>query len=65
MDTLTPILTSLQAFYSRGQKKGRLFACIILALILPVLNGKGSNVYRKLIHLLHIDVSETRFYGKT
>lgn len=62
MDTLTPLLTSLQAFYSRGQKKGRLFTCIILAFILPVLNGKGSNVYRKLLHLLHVVVSETRFY---
>ena len=62
MDTLQPLLNHLQAFFKRSGKKGQLFSAVILAMIIPMGDGKGSQIYRKLVQILAYTLSKTRFY---
>ena len=62
MDTLQPLLKSLQGFFSRSEAKGGLLSKIILAMILPIGNAKGSSLYKKLLIVLGYSITKTRFY---
>ena len=62
MDTLHPLLVSLQEIFKRSHKKGNLFSNIILAMILPIGTAMSSHIHRKLEHVLYFSISKTRFY---
>jgi hypothetical protein len=62
MDTLQPLLNELQDFFKRSTQKGKLFSAVILAMIMPIGSGMSSQIFRKLIHIVHYTVSRTRFY---
>lgn len=62
MDTLHPLLVSLQEVFKRSHKKGKLFSAIILAMIVPIGTAMSSHIYRKLEEVLYFSISKTRFY---
>lgn len=62
MDTLQPLLNHLQAFFKRSCRKGQLFSAVILAIIVPIGDGKGSQIYRKLVQILGVTLNKKRFY---
>ena len=62
MDTLQPLLKSLQGFFSPSEAKGGLLSKIILAMILPIGNVKGSYLHKKLSIVLGYSIRKTRFY---
>jgi hypothetical protein len=62
MDTLHPLLVSLQEIFKRSHKKGKLFSNILLAMILPIGTAMSSHIHRKLEQVLYFSISKTRFY---
>ena len=62
MDTLHPLLVSLQEVFKRSHKKGKLFSGIILAMILPIGTAMSSHIHRKLEQVLYFSINKTRFY---
>jgi len=62
MDTLHPLLVSLQEVFKRSHKKGQLFSAVILAMILPIGTAMSSHVHRKLEQVLYFGINKTRFY---
>ena len=62
MDTLHPLLVSLQEVFKRSHKKGNLFSAVILAMILPIGTAMSSHIHRKLEEVLYFSISKTRFY---
>ena len=62
MDTLHPLLVSLQEVFKRSHKKGKIFSAIILAMILPIGTAMSSHIHRKLEQVLYFSINKTRFY---
>lgn len=62
MDTLHPLLVSLQEVFKRSHKKGKLFSAVILAMILPIGTAMSSHIHRKLEQGLYFGINKTRFY---
>jgi hypothetical protein len=62
MDTLHPLLVSLQEIFKRSHKKGQLFSAVILAMILPIGTAMSSHIHRKLEQVLYFSINKTRFY---
>ena len=62
MDTLHPLLVSLQEVFKRSHKKGKLFSAVILAIILPIVSAMSNHIHRKLEQVLYFSISKTRFY---